>query len=148
MCNIGSVSMTTCFPAQASLTSALTHPARSVACHLDHTFSQKLWLGSISACCLPGQDPQDATSSSTPVQDYTAALRQAKHLASKPLQGKRIGVIAGMMSSGVAAGVATAVQNSIKHLESLGADMCEVRFASAYNLASASCQKGLSPSLQ
>lgn len=79
---------------------------------------------------VPGQDPQDATSSSSHVQDYTAALRQTKDLDNKPLQGKRIGVIAGMMSSGVAAGVATAVQSSIVHLESLGAEMCEVNFAS------------------
>lgn len=51
----------------------------------------------------------------------------ADALQSKPLQGKRIGIITDNMSKGVAPGVATAVQASIAHLESLGAQLDEVR---------------------
>lgn len=74
-----------------------------------------------------GQDSHDATSSATAVPDYAAALQPLHSLSSKPLAGKRIGVIAEMMQGGTAPGVATAVTNSIKHLESLGADIAEVR---------------------
>lgn len=74
-----------------------------------------------------GQDPHDATSSAKAVPDYAAALQPLHSLSSKPLAGKRIGVIAEMMQGGTAPGVATAVTNSIKHLESLGADIAEVR---------------------
>ncbi len=77
-------------------------------------------------CRHLGQDPHDATSSAAPVTDYAAALPSADSLDSKPLQGKRVGVIAEMMQGGVAPGVASAVQNSIRHLESLGADISEV----------------------
>lgn len=73
-----------------------------------------------------GQDLCDATSSAAPVTDYAAALSAAGALSSRPLQGKKIGVITEMMQGGVAPGVASAVQNSIRHLESLGADISEV----------------------
>ena len=76
--------------------------------------------------CGAGQDPHDATSSAKPVPDYAAALQPLHSLSSTPLKGKRIGVIAEMMQGGVSPGVATAIQNSIKHLESLGADINEV----------------------
>ena len=78
---------------------------------------------------VTGQDPHDATSSAKAVPDYAAALQPLHTLSSKPLEGKRIGVIAEMMQGGPAPGVATAVLNSIKHLESLGADTAEVRKA-------------------
>ena len=79
-----------------------------------------------AAPAVPGQDPHDATSSAAPVTDFAAALPSVDSLNSKPLKGKRIGVIAEMMQGGVAPGVMSAVQNSIKHLESLGADVSEV----------------------
>lgn len=75
---------------------------------------------------MAGQDPCDATSSAAPVTDYAAALPAAGALSSRPLQGKKIGVITEMMQGGVAPGVASAVQNSIRHLGSLGADISEV----------------------
>lgn len=75
---------------------------------------------------MAGQDPHDATSSAAPVTDFAAALPSVDSLNSKPLKGKRIGVIAEMMQGGVAPGVMSAVQNSIKHLESLGADVSEI----------------------
>ena len=74
-----------------------------------------------------GQDPHDATSSAKAVPDYAAALQPLHSLSSRPLEGKRIGVIAEMMQGGIAPGVAAAVTNSIKHLESLGAEISEVR---------------------
>lgn len=73
-----------------------------------------------------GQDPHDATSSANAVPDYAAALQPLHSLSSRPLEGKRIGVIAEMMQGGIAPGVATTVTNSIKHLESLGAEVSEV----------------------
>lgn len=75
---------------------------------------------------VPGQDPHDATSSAAPVTDFAAALPSVDSLNSQPLKGKRIGVLAEMMQGGIAPGVISAVQNSIKHLESLGADVSEV----------------------
>lgn len=77
--------------------------------------------------CVAGQDPCDATSSMKAVPDYAAVLQPLHSLGSRPLEGKRIGVIAEMMQGGTAPGVATAVTNSIRHLESLGADISEVR---------------------
>lgn len=74
-----------------------------------------------------GQDPHDATSSAKAVPDYAAALQPLHSLSSRPLEGKQIGVIAEMMQGGIAPGVAAAVTNSIKHLESLGAEISEVR---------------------
>lgn len=76
--------------------------------------------------CDPGQDPHDATSSSAPVPDYAAALPSVDSLNSKPLQGKRVGVISEMMQGGVSPGVLSAVQKSVRHLESLGAEVSEV----------------------
>jgi len=79
-----------------------------------------------AASVVSGQDPHDATSSAAPVTDFAAALPSVDSFNSKPLRGKRIGVIAEMMQGGIAPGVISAVQNSIKHLESLGADVSEV----------------------
>jgi len=79
-----------------------------------------------AASVVPGQDPHDATSSAAPVTDFAAALPSVDSLNSKPLRGKRIGVIAEMMQGSIAPGVISAVQNSIKHLESLGAEVSEV----------------------
>lgn len=79
-----------------------------------------------AASVVSGQDPHDATSSAAPVTNFAAALPSINSLNSKPLRGKRIGVIAEMMQGSIAPGVISAVQNSIKHLESLGADVSEV----------------------
>lgn len=77
-------------------------------------------------CCIVGQDPHDATSSAKAVPDYAAALQPLYSLSSRPLEGKRIGVIAQLVQKGIAPGVAAAVTNSIQHLESLGAEVSEV----------------------
>ena len=77
-------------------------------------------------CCIIGQDPHDATSSAKAVPDYAAALQPLHSLSSRPLEGKRIGVIAQLVQKDVAPGVATAITNSIQHLESLGAEVAEV----------------------
>ena len=73
-----------------------------------------------------GQDSHDATSSATPVPDYAASLPSVDALDSRPLQGKKIGAISELLYAGVAPGVASAIQNSIAHLQSLGADVSEV----------------------
>ena len=104
---------------------------QSMTCHLVHCLgtarqSYALELNFQAALISTGQDVHDATSSSSCVEDFAAALRPADSLESKPLQGKRFGIIAGMMSSGLAPGVASAVQYSITHLESLGAEVEEV----------------------
>ncbi len=76
--------------------------------------------------CIAGQDPHDATSSAKAVPDYAAALQPLHLLSSRPLEGRRIGVIAQLVEKGVAPGVAAAITNSIQHLESLGAQISEV----------------------
>lgn len=69
----------------------------------------------------------DATSSPRPVQDYAEGLPQASSLNSRPLAGKRIGIIKETIGAGVAAGVSEAFARAARHLESLGADVDEVR---------------------
>lgn len=69
----------------------------------------------------------DATSSPRPVQDYAEGLPQASSLNSRPLAGKRIGIIKETVGAGVAAGVSDAFARAARHLESLGADVDEVR---------------------
>ena len=82
-------------------------------------------LRSAKSCCS-GQDSRDATSSAAPVVDYAASLPGVDQLNSKPLQGKRIGAITELLQGGVAPGVASAIQKSIAHLQSLGAEVSEV----------------------
>lgn len=69
----------------------------------------------------------DATSSPRPVQDYAEGLPQASSLNSRPLAGKRIGIIKETIGAGVTAGVSDAFARAARHLESLGADVDEVR---------------------
>jgi aspartyl-tRNA(Asn)/glutamyl-tRNA(Gln) amidotransferase subunit A len=54
-------------------------------------------------------------------------LVAAEQLPERPLAGKRIGVIQETTGAGVAPGVAAAVAAAVKHLESLGAEVEEVR---------------------
>ena len=49
-----------------------------------------------------GEDPADATSSSAPVPDFAAGLANVSDLSSRPLQGRRLGVIAETSSTGAA----------------------------------------------
>ena len=76
--------------------------------------------------CVTGADPSDATSAVEAVPDFAAGLLAAKDLPSKPLEGKRIGVVSQAMGEGVDAGVHEAVSAAVTHLETLGAHVEEV----------------------
>ncbi|PNW77502.1 hypothetical protein CHLRE_10g439400v5 [Chlamydomonas reinhardtii] len=76
---------------------------------------------------IAGGDSHDATSSGRPVVDFAAGL--ATGLAaggSRPLAGKRIGLVAQTMGEGVAPAIDEAVRAAARHLESLGATVEEV----------------------
>ncbi|GBF93284.1 aspartyl glutamyl-tRNA amidotransferase subunit A [Raphidocelis subcapitata] len=79
---------------------------------------------------MAGHDARDSSSSQEPSVDFAAALQPLDRLPSRPLAGKRVGVIAQTMGAGVSAGVAAAVQGAIKQLEALGAEVEEVSLPS------------------
>ena len=71
----------------------------------------------------------DATSSHVPVPDFMQGLQSMDSFASRPLQGKRIGVISEAVGQGVSSGVNEAFSRAARHLESLGAEVHEVGFS-------------------
>ena len=73
-----------------------------------------------------GRDVLDATSSHLPVPDFTQYLQSMDSFASRPLQGKKIGVISETIGQGVSPGVNAAFSRAARHLESLGAEVHEV----------------------
>lgn len=77
--------------------------------------------------CKPftGCDAYDATSAQVEVLDFAEGLQSASDLDSSPLKGKKVGWIRETMGEGVDAGVHDAVENALKHLESLGASVSE-----------------------
>jgi aspartyl-tRNA(Asn)/glutamyl-tRNA(Gln) amidotransferase subunit A len=79
---------------------------------------------------MAGRDPRDASSAAEPVPDYAAALAPLDQLSSKPLAGKRFGLIAQTVGDGVAPEVNAAIAAAAKHLESLGAIVEEVSLPS------------------
>ncbi len=74
---------------------------------------------------MAGQDPLDATSMTTEVPDYLAALRENAD-ADKPLAGLRVGIPKEYFVPGMQPEVEAAVRAAIAHLESLGAVIVEV----------------------
>lgn len=86
-------------------------------------------MGSYVPCAYAGADPSDATSALQDVPDFAAGLLPASQLPSKPLEGKRIGVVRQAMGEGVEAGVHDAVTAAVTHLEALGAHVEEVSLA-------------------
>lgn len=76
--------------------------------------------------CTAGRDPLDATSSHLPVEDFAKGLHAAESFASKPLQGKMIGIIQETVGQGVSAGVNEAFGRAAAHFQSLGAEVHEV----------------------
>jgi aspartyl-tRNA(Asn)/glutamyl-tRNA(Gln) amidotransferase subunit A len=68
---------------------------------------------------IAGHDPRDSTSDPRPTQDYLAALNQ-------PLKGLRIGTVPQQWEQGLDADVETAVRQSLKVFEDLGATLHEV----------------------
>ena len=81
----------------------------------------------VCAYCCAGRDGADATSSPQQVPDYAAGLPQASSLSSRPLAGKRAGVIRETLGPGVAEGVSAAFRRAVQHLESMGATVEEVK---------------------
>ena len=73
-----------------------------------------------------GRDVHDATSSHLPVPDFTQGLQSVDSFTSRPLLGKRIGVISETIGQGVSSGVNEAFSRAARHLESLGAEVHEV----------------------
>ncbi len=73
-----------------------------------------------------GRDDLDATSSPRQVPDFSEGLPETSSLNSRPLAGKRIGIIRETVGAGVTAGVSDAFTRAAKHLQSLGADVDEV----------------------
>lgn len=74
-----------------------------------------------------GRDDADATSSPESVGDYTEGLPEAGSLGSRPLAGKRVGIIQETTGAGVSPGVSAAFSRAAQHLESLGATVEEAR---------------------
>jgi len=68
---------------------------------------------------MAGFDPRDSTSAETPVPDYSAVL-------DVPLTGLRIGIPRQYFGAGLAADVATAVQQALQELERAGAQLREI----------------------
>uniref|UniRef100_A0A061S6J9 Glutamyl-tRNA(Gln) amidotransferase subunit A, chloroplastic/mitochondrial n=1 Tax=Tetraselmis sp. GSL018 TaxID=582737 RepID=A0A061S6J9_9CHLO len=79
---------------------------------------------------IAGRDPNDATSADRPSEDFARGLRAVDELASRPLEGRRVGIIRETMGEGVHGGVQAAVQAAAKQLQALGADVGEVSLPS------------------
>mmetsp|Transcript_14148 Transcript_14148/g.30237 ORF Transcript_14148/g.30237 Transcript_14148/m.30237 type:complete len:547 (-) Transcript_14148:113-1753(-) len=79
---------------------------------------------------IAGHDLKDATSDSRAVDDYISGLARLDDFASKPLAGKRLGVITETMGDGVEASVKNSIQAACKHYESLGAEVVEISLPS------------------
>ncbi len=60
------------------------------------------------------------------MEDFAALLRPASSMDSRPLAGKRIGLVTQTLGEGVQPEVEAAVRRAAKHLESLGAVVEEV----------------------
>ena len=78
-----------------------------------------------------GVDPLDATSSKRPTEDFAAGLLPLESLPTKPLSGKRIGVIKETMGEGVDEGVQDVIKAALVQLTALGAKVKEVCLPSA-----------------
>lgn len=78
---------------------------------------------------VAGGDSQDSTASGRPVEDFAAGLLPAELLqgGSKPLAGRRIGLVMETLGEGVAQEIEAVVRGAARHLEALGAVVEEVR---------------------
>ena len=82
-------------------------------------FSRSVEDAAITLQAIAGHDPQDSTSSREAVPDYRAAL-------SGNISGMKIGVAEEYSVEGMEPGVATAVDQAIERLKSLGAELVSV----------------------
>lgn len=73
-----------------------------------------------------GADSLDSTSANEAVPDFASGIRPLAAFSSKPLAGKRLGLVTQCLGEGVQPGVEEAVKAAVKHLESLGAVVEEV----------------------
>ena len=83
-------------------------------------FARTVEDAAIALQAIAGHDPADATSSPEPVPDYRAAL-------SGDIAGMRIGVAVEYSVDGMEPRVASAVNEAIRHLERLGAELVPVK---------------------
>lgn len=79
---------------------------------------------------IAGPDHHDATCSSQEVPSFTSHITPPETWASKPLTGRRVGVIRETLGEGVDPAVMRCVKESLQHLESLGATVEEVTLPS------------------
>jgi hypothetical protein len=70
---------------------------------------------------IAGYDAGDVTSVDVPVADYVSALREGA-------KGMRVGVVRGYFFDDVDAEVASAMEHALRGIQSLGAELREVRF--------------------
>mmetsp|Transcript_13961 Transcript_13961/g.30176 ORF Transcript_13961/g.30176 Transcript_13961/m.30176 type:complete len:538 (+) Transcript_13961:56-1669(+) len=75
---------------------------------------------------IAGPDSADATCSDREVPDFSAGLRPASSLGSKPLAGKRLALVVETLGQGVAPEVEAGVRAAAKAMEELGAVVEEV----------------------
>src|SRR5690554_405906 len=93
---------------------------------------------------MAGFDERDSTSVEHPVPDYSAELNQ-------PLQGLRVGLPKEYFGEGLDAGIANTIDQAVKQLQALGAEIREVSLPNAelaipayYVIASAEASSNLS----
>ncbi len=85
-------------------------------------FSRSVEDAAILLGAVAGKDPQDATSASIPVPDFTARLGSGD----PDLTGVRIGVAKEYNVAGMEPGVTAACDAAIRQIEALGAEIVEV----------------------
>ena len=68
---------------------------------------------------ISGHDPKDSTSADEPVPDFEDAL-------GRDVKGLKVGIPAEYFTSGNHPGISEAVQNTVRQLESLGAELVEI----------------------
>lgn len=76
--------------------------------------------------CMTGQDPMDSTSSSAPTCDFAEGLSSSVDAISRPLLGKRLGIIKETVGEGVDPEVVRVFTRAVQHLELLGAELEEI----------------------
>ncbi|GER45081.1 glutamyl-tRNA(Gln) amidotransferase subunit A [Striga asiatica] len=79
---------------------------------------------------ISGHDKFDATSSNREVPDYASNFVGIDYLASKPLNGLRVGVIRETCDDGVDSEVISTFRDAVSHLEELGCSVSEVSLPS------------------
>ena len=79
---------------------------------------------------IAGPDSMDATASNCALEDFTASLHHVDSFDSKPLAGRKLGLIKETTGQGVSPGVEAAVRAAATHLESLGATVEEISLPS------------------